>query len=53
MGHESDALMLLIGDALVSDDVACIELHLDLVLGLPDLYLAADPRHRDRVTVAV
>jgi hypothetical protein len=38
MGHERDALMPLVGDALVSDDVACIELLLDLVLGLPDFY---------------
>src|SRR5215472_15247633 len=53
MGQKRDALMLLVGDALVSDEVACIELHLDLVLGLPDLYLAADPRYRNRVAVAV
>src|SRR6516164_3802968 len=53
MGHESAALILLVGDAFVSDDIAGIKLYLDLVLGLPDLYLAADPRHRDRVTVAV
>src|SRR6516225_808142 len=53
MGCERDALMLLVGDALVSDDVAGIELYLDLVFGLPDLYLAADPRYRDRVAVAV
>src|SRR3974390_2869220 len=53
MGHERDALILLVGDAFVSDDIAGIKLYLDLVLGLPDLYLAADPRHGDRVTVAV
>src|SRR6516164_8564585 len=53
MGRQRDALMLLVGDALVGDDVTCIELHRDLVLGLPDLYLATDPRHRDRVAVAV
>ena len=53
MGHECDALILLVGDALVSDDVAGIELYLDLVFGLPDLHWVADPRYRDRVAVAV
>lgn len=38
VGREGDALILLIGDALVSDDVAGVELDLDLVLGFTHLH---------------
>lgn len=44
---------MLFRDALVSDDIAHIELNLDLVLGFPDLHATTDPGHGHRVAVAV
>jgi hypothetical protein len=53
VGRERDAPILLVGDAFVSDDVAGIELDLDLVFAFPDFHRSTDPAHPDRVAVAV
>src|ERR1700746_710391 len=53
MDQKGDALIMLVGDAFVSNDIAWIELRLDLVLDLPNLYWAPDPRPRERLPLAV
>src|SRR6516165_2737999 len=53
VSEQRDSLMLFFGDALVGNDVAQIELNLDLVLGFAYLYATTNPGHRDRVAVGV
>jgi hypothetical protein len=50
---QCDALILDIGDPLMSDAAARIELNVDLVFGFADLHAAADPGGGNREPIGV